>query len=81
VYSGKYDVSVLIRDSESGQQWRVIQCDAFELSNCFVPDMAEIIQLNSGIVYPTSGKTPDLSQYATIEYVNSIIIESINSVY
>lgn len=81
VYSGKYDVSVLIRDSESGQQWRVIQCDAFELSNCFVPDMAEIIQLNSGIVYPTSGKTPDLSQYATIEYVNSIIVESINSVY
>lgn len=81
VYPGRYDVSVLIRDSETRQQWRVTLCDAFELSNCFVPDMPEIIQLNSGIVYPTSGKSQDLSQYAAIEYVNSIIITSINAEY
>lgn len=80
-YTGMYDVCVEIKDSETGQQWRVIQCDAFELSNCFEPEMVEIVQLSSGIVYPTNGKNQDMSQYATKDYVDSMIINAINAEY
>lgn len=81
VYLGVYDVCVEIKDSETGQQWRVIQCDAFELINCFEPEMVEIVQLSSGIVYPTNGKNQDMSQYATKDYVDSMIINAINAEY
>ena len=81
IYSGVYDVCVEIKDPVTEQQWRVVQCDAFELSNCYIPAMVEVVQLSSGIVYPTNGKNQDLSQYATKQYVDIMIINAINEEY
>lgn len=54
VYLGNYDITLKITD-EAGQTWRLKQCDAFALVPCDCGEIVEVVQLSSGIVYPSNG--------------------------
>lgn len=56
VYTGNYDIRLHITDEQTGQKWRLEQCDAFALVPCGAcSDNVEVVQLSSGIVYPSNG--------------------------
>lgn len=52
VYIGNYNIELKITDEK--QSWTLRQCDAFTLCPCCDDDV-EVVQLNSGIVYPANG--------------------------
>lgn len=56
VYTGNYDIRLHITDEQTEQKWRLEQCDAFALVPCGAcSDNVEVVQLSSGIVYPSNG--------------------------
>lgn len=56
IYASVYGIKLKISDENTNNHWALTQCDAFALVPCGAcSDNVEVVQLSSGIVYPSNG--------------------------